>query len=183
MANISSASFIRPEDFWRARGLKAEQTVVHFGCGAGFYLVPAARIVGRKGRVIGIDVRADMLREAESRAERAGVADIVHTIRSNLENNHGSLLESSSADWTLVANIVHQADTRKILTEAQRITRQDSTIIVVEWDTVATPLGPPPQQRITKQKVLEVARDLGIGVRGEFAPSPYHYGLLLSPRI
>lgn len=179
MASNSSTSFIRPEVFWRTVGLRAEQTVVHFGCGAGFYLVPAAKIVGGKGSVIGIDVRADMLREAESRAERHGVADIVRTVRSNLENKHGSLLEDQVADWTLIANVLHQSDPRKILTEAKRITKTDGTIVVVEWDTTATPVGPPHKNRIAKESLVRLLQELQITVRDDFAPSPYHYGLLV----
>lgn len=182
MEVTSSASFIRPEALWRTLGLRAGQTVAHFGCGAGFYLIPAAKMVGKEGRVIGIDVRTDMLREAENRAERAGIADIIYTIRSNIETRHGSLLEDKSADWTLIANILHQSDPQKILTEAKRVTKDGGTIVVVEWDVVATPLGPPAEQRIAHQEVIKAAKEVGLTVRDQFAPSPYHYGLLLEPQ-
>lgn len=179
MPETSTAPFIRPEQFWRALGLRANQTVVHLGCGAGFFLISAAQIVGRKGQAIGVDVLPDMLQEAEGRASREDVDDIVRTVRSNLENKHGSTLKKDIADWTLVANILYQADPVKILSEAARVTKAGGTIIVVEWDTVATPIGPPVETRLSQEQVLAIADKLKLKLIDEFNPSPYHYGLLL----
>jgi len=176
----STESFIRPEQFWRTFGLRANQTVVHLGSGAGFYLIPAAKIVGKKGRAIGIDVLEDMLQEAEGRAKREGVADIVETIRSNLENKNGSSLADNMADVTLVANILYQSDPVKIITEAARITKPGGAVIIVEWDVIATPLGPPAEQRVTPQSVRTIAEKVNLTFQKEFHPSPYHYGFLFT---
>ncbi len=179
MLESSTAAFIRPGKFWRDLGLRANQTVVHLGCGAGFYLTHAAKIVGRGGKVVGVDVLPDMLREAEGRARREGVDDIIRTIRADLEKRFGSTLKNDVADWTLVANVLYQSDPVKIIGEAARITKHGGTIVIVEWDTVATPLGPPQEDRVGRQEVLELARRLKLKPYQEFNPSPYHYGLLL----
>lgn len=180
MLETSMAPFIRPEQFWRALGLRANQTVVHLGCGAGFYIIPAAKIVGRKGQVIGVDVLPDMLQEVEGRAQREDVDDIVRTVRANLENKQGSTLKKDIADWTLVANILYQSDPKKILREAARVTKPGGTIIIVEWDTIATPLGPPIETRLSQSQVLSLAQKDKLKLFQEFNPSPYHYGLLLA---
>lgn len=183
MPNTKPNPFIRPEDFWDQMELRVNQTIVHLGCGAGFYLIPAAKKVGRQGQVIGIDVLADMLEEAEDRAARAGVTDAVKTIRSNLENSAGSKVKDNIADWTLVANILYQSDPEKILAEAKRITKQDGTIIVVEWNISDTPLGPPPDDRVPKSQVLDIAKKIKLKLQKEFTPSPYHYGLLFTKKL
>ncbi|MEX1997684.1 MAG: methyltransferase domain-containing protein [Candidatus Andersenbacteria bacterium] len=180
MQTGSASSFIRPEEFWRDVGLRAEQTVAHLGCGAGFYLIPAAMIVGPKGKVIGVDILPDMLAEADGRARRAGLEKIIRTVRSDLESA-GSTLPAAFADWVLVANILHQADPQKMLTEARRIVHSEGAVVVVDWDTLATPLGPPPKQRISRDRVLEVAATCDLKVKSFFTPSPYHYGILLTP--
>lgn len=178
---MNKQSFIRPEEFWHDLGLRAGQTLVHLGCGAGFYLVPAAKIVGSAGKVIGIDIQAHLLAEAEGRAQREGVGDIVHTIRANLENERGSTLPPASADWVLVANILHQALPAAIFGEAARIVQPDGTVVVVEWDVGASPLGPPNERRIAKPDALTMTEKSGLRLEREFKPSPYHYGLILKP--
>ncbi len=173
-------SFIRPEEFWRTLGLRAGQSVVHLGCGPGFYLLPAAKLVGSAGKAIGVDVRSDMLAEAENRARRDSNATVITTIRADLEQAAGSTLPAASADWVLVANILHQSDPAKIMAEAKRIVHEAGKIVVVEWDVVATPMGPPPTVRIFKNDVVTLAESLGLALEKSFAPSPYHYGLVLT---
>ena len=176
----TAQTFIRPEKFWKDIGLRANQSVVHLGSGAGFYLIPAAKIVGSKGRVVGIDVREDMLREVENRAAREGLGSEIETIRSDIEDSSNQPLESESMDWTLVANILYQADPNKIFAEAKRVTKKTGFIVVIEWDTAATPLGPPAEHRLTKEEVIRYALEQGLLAHQEFSPSPYHFGILFT---
>ena len=172
-------SFIRPDELWREVGLAAGQTVVHLGSGPGFYLIPAAKIVGKAGQAIGIDLIADLLEETEGRARREGVAESIQTIRANLENPAGSTLPDQSADWVLVANILHQSDPAAILTEATRLVKPTGQVLIIDWDTAASPLGPPAEVRVPRAVAREQAEGAGLTVQKEFDPSPYHYGLLL----
>lgn len=180
---MSDTSFIRPDEFWRSLNLRAGATVVHLGCGPGFYLLPAAKFVGSAGKAIGVDVRTDMLAEVENRARQQNVAGIVSTIKANLEAPGGSGVAEASCDWVLVANILHQSDPVKILTEAKRVVRPSGNIVVVEWDVVATPMGPPPATRLSKDEVMAFAASLELTTTKHFAPSPYHYGLVLKTAL
>lgn len=179
---MGEKSFIRPDEFWHNLGLRAGQTVVHLGCGAGFYLVPAAVIVGAKGKVTGIDIQAHLLGEAQARAQRHGVTNIVQTRRANLEAEEGSTLDAASADWVLVANILHQAKPAAILREAARVVKREGQVVVVEWDVAASPIGPPTEVRMAKPDTVQEAEQAGLQVLKEFKPSPYHYGLILVVR-
>ena len=93
-------------------------------------------------------------------------------------SKNGSTLPHRSTDWVLVANILHQSDPQKILSEASRIVADAGAVLAIEWDTVATPLGPPAEQRIAKQQVEEIAKATGLTSDTAFAPSPYHYGFI-----
>ncbi len=175
----SEPSFLRPDDVLRQIGLRAEQTFVHLGCGAGFWLIPAAQIVGASGKAIGVDIRPDILSEAESRAQLAHLGQTVQTKRGDLEQDNGSGLDDNLADVVLVANIIHQANPEKLLSEARRILKTDGKIAVVEWDVVASPLGPPPKSRISKEEMQKIAASLGLKTAKSFEASQYHYGLIL----
>lgn len=176
-----SNSFIRPDALWRLVGLRAEQTVVHLGCGAGFYIIPAAEIIGAQGKAVGIDIRSDILAEVENKARRHRVDGIVTTLRANVEHTPGSSLPKQSADFVLVANILHQSDPVRILEEAKRIVFQNGSIVIVEWNTSATPFGPPVNQRISPETIKGITATLGLALVKEFAPSPYHFGLIFKP--
>jgi SAM-dependent methyltransferase len=56
--------------------LRAGETVLDIGCGAGFDSLIAARQVGRTGRVISVDMTPAMLEKAEAGAREAGIANI-----------------------------------------------------------------------------------------------------------
>jgi SAM-dependent methyltransferase len=58
----------------RHAGLSGGEVVLDIGSGGGIDTVLAARRVGRKGRVIGLDVLAEMCERARSVVKRAGVA-------------------------------------------------------------------------------------------------------------
>lgn len=177
----SNTSFIRPDEFWQDLGLMAGQVIVHLGCGAGFFLIPAAKVVGAEGKAIGVDILPNMLEEVEGRALREGLDKIIQTVRANLEEQEGSTLPSDMADWVLVANILHQSHPESIVRESARVVQPQGQVAIVEWDVGASPLGPPVAKRIAKPDVIEVATEAGLTVEKQFRPSPYHYGLIFKP--
>ena len=57
-------------------GLVGGETVLDLGSGAGFDAFLAAREVGPAGRVVGVDMTAEMIDKARANAERAGVTNV-----------------------------------------------------------------------------------------------------------
>lgn len=176
----NSASFLRPEEVLGKIGLRAGQTFVHLGCGAGFWLIPAAKIIGVGGKAIGVDIRPDMLSECEKRAGLARLSQVVQTARGDLEQDRGSTLPDAQADLVLIANIIHQADPSKLLREGKRIVKPDGHVVIVEWDVKASPLGPPPAKRIAESDMKKITQSAGLKTIDSFSASPYHYGLILA---
>ena len=56
-------------------------TVLDLGCGHGFFTIDMARMVGPQGRVIAVDVQQNNLDIVRRRADRAGLAERVRTVR------------------------------------------------------------------------------------------------------
>jgi SAM-dependent methyltransferase len=50
---------------FRLGQIKPEETVLDIGCGAGFDMIVASNLVGRKGKVCGIDITPEMLEKAK----------------------------------------------------------------------------------------------------------------------
>src|SRR5688572_5393529 len=62
------------EDVLHRAGIRDGMTVLDVGCGVGDVSLAAARMVGPKGRVIGIDRAEEALQTARARAEAAGIS-------------------------------------------------------------------------------------------------------------
>lgn len=59
--------------------VKEKMTVADIGCGMGFFSLGLARMVGKRGRVIAVDMQKKMLERVEKRAKKAGLSGIIET--------------------------------------------------------------------------------------------------------
>jgi ubiquinone/menaquinone biosynthesis C-methylase UbiE len=109
--------------FLKRVGVQPKQRVLDFGCGPGFYTVPAARIVGRRGRVFALDKSAKVLQELEQRAKEERLSNIEILLTS------GELvipLDDDSVDVCLLYDVIHShyfSQQRRVtlLREIQRV--------------------------------------------------------------
>jgi len=84
--------------------LREGMTVADIGCGMGYFTVAMAKMVGEKGTVIAVDIQEKMLEVTRWRAERAGVAGRVRTLRAS-EDDVGI---REPVDFVLVFWMVHE---------------------------------------------------------------------------
>jgi ubiquinone/menaquinone biosynthesis C-methylase UbiE len=179
-ADISTAifgSFLRPEQVLRTLGLKQGDYVADLGCGVGYFIVPAGKMVGATGRAVAVDIQERMLVEVRNRARMSGVNNVA-TVRADLEVPRATGLPNLWADWVLVANILHQAKPEPVLAEAHRIVKPEGKVVVVEWVVQTTPFGPPPERRLSPERVREIAEKVGLAEEKMFLPSRTHYVII-----
>ena len=50
-------------------------TVLDIGCAMGFFSLPLARMIGKRGKVVCVDAQENMLVSLQKRARKAGLAD------------------------------------------------------------------------------------------------------------
>lgn len=95
-----------------------------FGCGEGNYTIPAARIVGKRGTVYGLDKDKDVLNRLMDKANSLNLKN-VRTSAMSEESKIG--LDSESIDVVLLYDILHyyyyprEAERRKLLREVYRV--------------------------------------------------------------
>lgn len=169
----------KPEDVLRAVGIRAGMKVVDLGCGPGYFLVPAARFVGRTGRAVGVDILTAAVDEAKKRARLAGTSEWTDVFRSDLTRPASASVPDDWADLVLLSGILAQSDPMAVLREAARVVKpRDGRVAAIEWDSVATPIGPPPEHRVDQATVLAAAKAAGLAFLSTFVPSTSQYGLL-----
>jgi ubiquinone/menaquinone biosynthesis C-methylase UbiE len=170
-----------PEVAVIALGLRPGEAVADLGCGPGYFTRALARAVGPQGKVYAVDLSPEMLerlRETLGEGDREPGEAAVEMI---LSGERRVPLSSGSVDAVLLANVLHEAeDPEGLLREARRISRPGGRCLVVEWrKDRPSPPGPPVEDRLEEDRVLEWAEKVGWRVTARPEAGPYHFALLL----
>jgi len=179
MALETTSVLLDPESILVRAGCRADFKVADLGCGTtGHLILPAARLVGPKGEAIAVDVVESVLNGVAGRARLAGLANL-RTVWADCEVPRGVKLPDGYCDIVLVVNNLYQAKSRgAFLAEAARLTKSGGKVVIVDWKTVATPLGPPANTRVTAEAVRPEAERAGLKFLENFEPGPYHWGMI-----
>jgi ubiquinone/menaquinone biosynthesis C-methylase UbiE len=125
-------------DFWDRFGaatvarlpLAAGYTVLDLCCGAGASAIPAARVVGPTGRVLGIDVAEPLLELARARAAREGLANIGFRYGDATR----TALPAGSFDAVIcVFGVFFAPDMAGFVAEMWRLVRPGGVLAVTTW--------------------------------------------------
>jgi len=112
--------------------------VVDMGCGQGGFTTSLAKAVGKKGRVLAVDVSDEYLMESSDRLNKHGVRDRVTFIQADAADLR-SVLPSESADmvasYRLLEELKQPESMPEIIKEMARITRKDGRVCIVELCT------------------------------------------------
>lgn len=160
--------------------VEERQVVAELGCGNfGFFTFPLARKVGKKGIVYAVDILKNSLDEVERRLKENNLEQ-VQPIWSDLEIYKGTKIESESLDSAFLVNVLHQSNKRpEMIREAGRMLKRGGKLVIVEWNSADTPLGPPLERRLKKEALKNAALKLGYEIEEEFEAGDFHFGLIL----
>ncbi len=104
-------------------------TVMDVGCGPGFFTIDMAKMVGPEGRVIAVDLQADMLAATLKKAARKGVAGQVATHQCAAHR----IGFDEPVDFILAYYMVHETpDPAAFFKEAKAMLKAGGRLLVVE---------------------------------------------------
>lgn len=118
------------EIFLKSIGIKKDQIILDYGCGVGHYTIPAARVVGKEGKVYAIDRDDYILTRLIKTAESEGLKNI-EPIKISEESKIN--LKDDSIDAVLFYDILHYLDTddrKKLYGEVYRILKTGALLSV-----------------------------------------------------
>jgi len=98
------------EDFLKVVGVKKGQIVLDFGCGEGHYSLPAAKVVGEKGRIFALDKDRKALNQLVKLIKKNNIKNI-----EIIKEKSKTTLENNCADFILCYDVIHYLKDRKVI--------------------------------------------------------------------
>lgn len=175
----SGTELINPFKLLERVGIRAGQKVADLGCGAlGHFVFPAAQLIGADGIVYAVDIQRSVLEQVDRTAKDEQIMN-VKTVWSDIDVYGATRIEDGALDLTMLINNLYLSQNRpQLVREMARLTRPGGRMVMVEWKTIATPLGPPTAQRVDKEAAKKILESPSFKLLDEFEAGPYHYGLL-----
>jgi ubiquinone/menaquinone biosynthesis C-methylase UbiE len=167
-----------PEAILNSIGLKAGMAFVDVGCGAGFFAIPAARIVGSKGKIYGIDANPNAINALREQGEKEGLKNIYPTTGAAED----IVVGKSIADVVFFGISLHDfQDPSKVLANARRMIKPGGKLIDLDWKKEGIPFGPPSHIKFDEAKASGLIEAAGFKVESVKDSPPYHYLITAKP--
>ncbi|KKP66988.1 MAG: Methyltransferase type 11 [Candidatus Moranbacteria bacterium GW2011_GWE1_35_17] len=172
-------TFVDPKEIIELAQIKPGEKVADFGCGPGYFSLPAAEAVGEAGTVYAFDVLPSALEAIESHIKIKNVDNVVIK-RVNLEKLNGTGLENDSMDWVIIKDVLFQNKNKNvILQEAKRILKSGGSVLLMEWNENVF-IGPDKESRISKNELAEIVFNEGFVFKTQANAGDYHYIIIAS---
>jgi ubiquinone/menaquinone biosynthesis C-methylase UbiE len=105
------------------------QTVLDLGCGPGVFSIAMAEMVGKKGKVISVDIQDEMLQMLKRRSEQVGLESRIHLHKSQPDK----IGVSEKVDFALAFYMIHEVpNIESFLGEVAAILKTQGKLLIVE---------------------------------------------------
>lgn len=169
-----------PEAILSSIGLGPGFTFVDIGCGRGFYALPAARIVGRTGKVYGLDTDAESIAALKEQAARERLENLYLTVGRAEE----TIVCRQCADIVFIGMALHDfQDPPGVLENARSMVKPDGKLVDLDWKKEASEFGPPLAIRFSVEKAAGLIEAAGFTVESTGDGGPHRYLLIAKPGL
>jgi ubiquinone/menaquinone biosynthesis C-methylase UbiE len=152
--------------------LKPGATFIDIGCGEGFFTLPAARLVGEKGRVYGLDVSPQAIERLRIKAANEDITNLQLRVGRGEE----TVLCEACADFVFFGIVLHDFDEPiKVLANAAKMLKPGGELVNLDWKKEPMKLGPPVHIRFTEEKAIKLIEAGGFEVKIVKNFGLYHY--------
>jgi ubiquinone/menaquinone biosynthesis C-methylase UbiE len=168
-----------PEAILAGIGLKSGQTFIDVGCGGGFFTLPAARIVGKKGKVYGVDTSARSITSLKELAVREGLKNLDLTVGKAEE----IVVCERCADIVFFGIALHDfQDAALVLANARKMVKPAGRLVNLDWKKDAKSPGPPVHIRFSEATASRLITAAGFDIESVADSGPHHYIITARPR-
>ena len=170
--NVQRRQEINPDTILADIGLQRGQTFVDIGCGQGFFTIPAAKMVGAKGKVYALDINAEFIAILKQNLAKEGL----HNVSLTLGPAEDVVVCQACADIVFFGQVLHDfTDSAQVLLNARKMVKPTGKLVNVDWKKQPMPFGPPLEKRLDEQQATRLIETAGFKVDTVRDAAPYQY--------
>ena len=163
------AAWQKPDEVVAKLGLSPSSVACEIGAGPGYFSLRMAKVAAH---VFAVEAHPKMLEILRERIAAAGVANVTPVLALEAD----PLLPAACVDLALIVNTFHHfPDGVAYLKRLAKSLRPGGRIVNVDFHDGELPVGPPPDQRLSREAFLRIAADAGLTPEGEEKFLPYQY--------
>jgi ubiquinone/menaquinone biosynthesis C-methylase UbiE len=152
--------------------LKPGDTVCDLGCGNGFYTVKIAKLVGERGRVIGVDIQREMLEFLKDKASDEKIGNIEPVLGTVVDPK----LPPGSVDLVLLVDVYHEFDhPEQMLSAIRKSLKPSGRVALAEFRAEDAKVPIKPLHKMSKTQIMKEFPPNGFKLVEEFDKLPWQH--------
>ena len=167
-----------PEEILANIGLRPGFTFVDVGCGDGFFAIPAAKLVGERGKVYGLDISDEAISRLKSRAAMEGLGNIFVEVGAAEE----TVFCKKCADIVFFGIVLHDfKDLERVIKNARKMLKHSGRLVNLDWKKEPMNLGPPLRIRFSEKEAMHFLEDADFKIETVKGAGQYNYLIIAKP--
>jgi len=120
-------TFVNPHRLLAAAGVQPGKVVLEVGCGPGFFTIPAAKIVGKNGRLYSLDINPAAIEHVKQKVEQSTLTNVQVILADAAKTG----LPDGSIDVAFLFGVLHSIkDMDSVLLEMHRVIKEGGVLAV-----------------------------------------------------
>jgi ubiquinone/menaquinone biosynthesis C-methylase UbiE len=161
-----------PDRILSSIGLREGDVFVDIGCGEGFFALPAARRIGKAGRVFALDINSDAIARIREQAESEGLSQV----SAEIKEAEAAVVCEGCADIVFFGNDLHDfSDPGRVIRNAHMMLKPSGRLVNLDWKPISMNFGPPLEKRFSVARAKNLIESGGLKILSAQDAGPYHY--------
>jgi ubiquinone/menaquinone biosynthesis C-methylase UbiE len=145
----------------RKIGLGQGMVFIDIGCGYGFFTIPAAQLVDKRGKVYAVDVDSSAVEKLKQKASEEGLGNITAAIG----EAEKKIFCEKCADMIFFSIVLHDfKNPPKVLQNAKRMIKPNGMLVNLDWKKKTMGFGPPIRIRFSAKEEQTMIKQAGFTI-------------------
>jgi len=152
--------------------IKPGDIVCDMGCGNGFYTLKLAKLVGKRGKVIAVDIQREMLGLLDDRAKQEKVSNIDTVLGTVVDPK----LPKEAVDLVLLVDVYHEfSHPEQMLAAIRKSLKPTGRVALVEFRAEDPNVPIKPLHKMSKEQIMKEFPPNGFKLVEEFDKLPWQH--------